>query len=154
MVQLRTLALEETFALRRAVLRGGDPTAEVLVATDALTHCRHLGAEDDGQVIATVTAFPCDPPGREHPAAWQLRFMAVDPAWQGRGIGHRLLQALLRDLADVGAELVWANARDSALGFYETAGFTVLPDSAFCSEATGLPHHVVELQLEQRGDRP
>jgi hypothetical protein len=41
---------------------------------------------------------------------------------------------------------VWANARDSALGFYERAGFTVAGDG-FVTDDTRLPHHAVVLDL-------
>ena len=48
----------------------------------------------------------------------QLRGMAVDGGQQGRGIGAALLTAGVERAAARGATAVWANARDSALGFY------------------------------------
>jgi hypothetical protein len=41
---------------------------------------------------------------------------------------------------------MWADARDSALGFYRRAGMEVVGDS-YITEATGLPHHTVVLDL-------
>ena len=46
-----------------------------------------------------------------------------------------------------GASLLWANGRDTALGFYERAGFTVVGDGYLMGES-GLPHHRVELELK------
>jgi predicted GNAT family N-acyltransferase len=43
---------------------------------------------------------------------------------------------------------VWARARDSAIGFYERAGFTVVGD-VFVDDATGLDHHLVVLELQR-----
>jgi predicted GNAT family N-acyltransferase len=43
-----------------------------------------------------------------------------------------------------GARRLWANGRDTALGFYERFGFRVVGDGIVLS---GLPHHRIELDL-------
>ncbi len=147
MVPIIPLELSQTLALRRAVLRGGDPDADVVVDTDRAPGCRHLGIVVDDEVVATLTAFPSSPPHHaQNPGAQQLRFMAVSPEHQGSGLGRALLLAMIDELWRAGATLIWANARDSALGFYQRLGFSVLAGSAFTSASTNLPHHVVELE--------
>jgi hypothetical protein len=42
--------------------------------------------------------------------------------------------------------VVWANARDRALAFYEREGFVVVGDG-FVDATTQLPHHVVVSRL-------
>jgi GNAT superfamily N-acetyltransferase len=77
--------------------------------------------------------------------------MAVDPAWRGQGVGRALMRAVA-DLAKTrGAEILWANGRDTALGFYTSIGFRVAGDG-FVDGEMHLGHHVVfagidELQL-------
>jgi ribosomal protein S18 acetylase RimI-like enzyme len=66
--------------------------------------------------------------------------MAVDPAQRGRGVGAVLLDAGLRRVIAEGADVVWANARDTALAFYRRHGFAVAGDG-FVDTTTGLPHH-------------
>jgi len=42
--------------------------------------------------------------------------------------------------------VVWARARDSALGFYEKCGFMAMGDG-FIDEPTNMPHHIVVTRL-------
>jgi len=66
--------------------------------------------------------------GRLHlnsPTEAQVRFMAVAPHAQGRGLGSTILQELERRARQAGAASIVLNARDIALGFYERHGYTV-----------------------------
>lgn len=59
--------------------------------------------------------------GRVHflsPTDAQIRFMAVDPAWTGRGLGGRILLALERRAQSRGANQIVLNARRPAIPFY------------------------------------
>ncbi len=74
--------------------------------------------------------------------AVQLRAMATAPDLRGSGLGGVLLEAGVARALAGGAGVVWANARDSALGFYERHGFSAVGDG-FVDPTTALPHHVV-----------
>ena len=66
--------------------------------------------------------------GRLHlnsPVEAQVRFMAVDPQWQGRGLGSSVLRELERRARAEGANSVVLNARRSAQRFYERHGYSV-----------------------------
>jgi GNAT superfamily N-acetyltransferase len=76
---------------------------------------------------------------------FQLRGMAVHPDRQGRGIGRLMLDGAFERLRLIEADVLWANARDEALGFYRTMGMEVIGDG-FLTE-TGRPHHTVVLDL-------
>ncbi len=136
-----------THDLRRRVLRDGDPAAEVRFPHDDDPGALHLGVVDAGELVAVATACPVPTPWREGRRAAQLRGMAVEPARQGRGVGRLLLDAAVARLVTAGIEVLWANARDSALGFYETYGMSVVGEG-FLTADTGLPHHVVLLDLQ------
>ena len=147
-VRVRPLVLEETIDLRRHVLRGGAADAVVRYATDDDPSTWHLGAVDEeGAVVATSTFFaePC-PLFPEKGGAVRLRSMAVAPGRQGQGVGVLVLEAALERLRDQGATVVWANARDSALGFYARCGFEVT-ERSFVEAETGLAHTVVARSL-------
>ena len=49
--------------------------------------------------------------------------MATAPELQGQGVGTRVLRTAVDLVASAGGTLIWCNARVSALGFYERAGF-------------------------------
>jgi thiamine transport system ATP-binding protein len=137
----------ETHELRRKVLRAGTPSDRVQLPGDEDVGTAHLAAVDAaGRVVgvATLVDAPCEP--RPGAPARQLRGMAVDPAWQGRGVGRMLLDGLAELARAEGAEVLWANARDTALGFYLRGGFIVAGEG-FVTTDTALPHHRVVLDL-------
>lgn len=131
---------DQTYPLRRAVLRAADPGADVLFECDHDPATFHLGVLDDDALVATSSWIP-------QGLSAQLRGMAVDPSRQGRGLGKSLLNAGYQRLRALGIESVWAHARDTALTFYTDAGFTVVGDG-FVTPDTGLPHHLVTLPLD------
>jgi [ribosomal protein S18]-alanine N-acetyltransferase len=62
--------------------------------------------------------------GRRPPFEYEVHTIGVDPAYQGRGIGRRLLNGLL-DFADGGA--VYLEVRtdnEAAIALYHSVGFT------------------------------
>ena len=67
--------------------------------------------------------------GRLHfnnPAEAQVRFMAVDPAARGRGLGSAILEEFERKARAAGATSIILNARSDAQRFYAGHGFVVL----------------------------
>ena len=67
--------------------------------------------------------------GRLHfntPAEAQVRFMAVDPPAQGRGLGGKILRECERRARLGGAKSIVLNAREDAQQFYLKHGFTVV----------------------------
>jgi thiamine transport system ATP-binding protein len=139
------LAAADTHPLRRAVLREGRVDASVVFEGDDEPGTLHLGLEaSDGTLVGVSTWLwrPCprEPGDRDR----QLRGMAVDTSRQAGGFGAVLLAAgVERAIAD-GATTVWANARDTALGFYERHRFEVL-EPGHVDAATGLAHHHIRL---------
>jgi GNAT superfamily N-acetyltransferase len=140
---------DETRELRRFVLRRGTPTDNVTFSTDDRPGTRHLAIRDDaGTVIATSTWFESEAPTAPGVRAVQLRAMAVHDDYQGRGLGAILIEAGTAYAMSLGAALAWANARDTALGFYTNEGFEVVGDG-FLTEDTRIPHHVVVRVLDR-----
>ena len=131
-VEIQRIAAADTYYLRARVLRDGD-SAAVRVPDDDLPGVWHLGARDSGALVGVASFYPRPCPLEAHVAATQLRFMAVDPAMQGRGIGRQLLDHALCELRKQKTGMLWANGRDTALGFYARLGFTVIGMGSFTS---------------------
>jgi ribosomal protein S18 acetylase RimI-like enzyme len=129
--------------LRRRVLRGGDPEASVVEPRDDEPTSLHLAGLIVDRVVVCASFFLAAYPSGVEGDAYQLRFMATDPAVQGRGYGARVLAEAERRLRDRGVTRLWAYARDTALGFYRSVGWTVVAGSEFLSVETALPHTVI-----------
>lgn len=137
-----------TRRLRNEVLRPGMDVDGVhwpaIEGGDAVTFAVR---DDDDAPLTTVTVIPAPCPWRPDDApAWQLRGMATAEAARGRGVGRLALDAAVAHVTDAGAALLWCNARDVALSFYERAGFVVEGDG-FLSEH-GIPHHPMSREID------
>jgi GNAT superfamily N-acetyltransferase len=72
--------------------------------------------------------------------------MAVDPSYQRGGVGRAVLAVAVDAARRAGAPLLWANARSTAVGFYERLGWRVVGPE-FETADTGLPHKPMLLDL-------
>ena len=140
-LEVRRATADEIFPLRHAVLRPGKPDSASVYGED--DSAVHISAWDDGTLVGCATVFP-DPwkgsdgwPADE--AAWRLRGMAVDPSRHRSGVGRAVLAAVVDAAMDGGAPILWANARTTALPFYEANGWVVAGEE-FVTADTGLPH--------------
>jgi thiamine transport system ATP-binding protein len=137
----------QTHPLRAAVLRNDTPSRELVLDGDDEPSTVHLGVRDrDGRLVAVSTWLRRPPPGDDGAPGVQLRAMATAPAVRGHGAGDVLLDAgIARARATDPDAVVWARARDSALGFYARHGFEII-EPGFVDETTARPHHVILLR--------
>ena len=137
-----SVALTAIMQLRVAVLRKGTPATECYYPEDAYPDVVHLGIIHDGNAVATSSWFMKECPEKHGVTAVQLKGMAVAESLQGAGLGALLIEAGVALANERGAEIVWARARDSAMGFYERLGF-VSTGTGFIDGPTAMPHHIV-----------
>jgi predicted N-acetyltransferase YhbS len=141
-VTVREGELSEVLPLRRMVLRPGQ---EVRPSDyDSSPGIRHVVAVQGDEVVGCATIYPSAHDGEV--GAWQLRGMAVAPDLQGKGIGAAVLRVAIDIARGAGAPLLWANARVTALGFYERLGFEVVGEE-YVYGPLELPHKLVRLAL-------
>ncbi len=111
-----------TRQLRRSVLRPTFLPGQPLPGDD-LPDAVHLGAFDGSSLVSACLIFPqaCAwQPGRP---AWRLRGMATDPAARGTGAGTAVADAAAEVARERGAELLWCEAREPAVSFYQRRGW-------------------------------
>ena len=135
--------------LRRRVLRGNSPTSNVEDPRDLDPTSLHFGGFLDDVLVVSASFFRSVSPVDPEATSYQLRYMATDFDAQGNGFGARVMSEARRALREVGAQELWANARDSALGFYQATGWTHIEGSEHLSPETQLPHTVIVLRLEE-----
>jgi GNAT superfamily N-acetyltransferase len=145
---IREIPVADVYALRRAVLRGGDADARVAWDEDEAPGAFHLAAFTEASGVPVAVASFSQQPIAARPAApaWRLRGMAVDQAHQGEGLGLALLRFAHDRLVRDGADVLWCNARMTAAAFYAKASFIVVSDS-FTDDETGLAHQQMLLDL-------
>jgi len=136
---------EACLELRRRVLReplGLDWSEADLVGEEEQ---RHFGLHEGGTLVACLVICP-----PEHGIV-KLRQMAVEVAWQGRGVGRKLLDDVMDLLREEGVREVELHAREAAAGFYERLGFEREGDRFL---EVGIPHWKMMRKVEPRSGRP
>jgi GNAT superfamily N-acetyltransferase len=141
-IQVREAAVEEILPLRKAVLRPMEPVEPS--EYDGFRDVHHFAAFIDGVVVGCATVFPSG--YDDLVAAWQLRGMAVERSRQGSGIGRLVLEPAIDHVRGAGGAALWANARTTALPFYEAMGFAAVGDE-FIYGPSELPHYRILLLL-------
>ncbi len=142
-IHIRPMTFLEVRPLRLEVLRAGMVNQTVHFEGDDDPTTIHLGAFDQDQNNVGVSTWMQRPfPLAEELKALQLRGMATAVNVQGQGIGALLLVAGQTYGREIGAHLIWANARDAALNFYNRHGYSTVGEG-FIETVTQLPHHKV-----------
>ncbi|MES2461758.1 MAG: GNAT family N-acetyltransferase [Armatimonadota bacterium] len=114
---------EALYDLRWRVLRDplGMERGTERIAEDFDADTVHFGAFDtDSRLVGCASLIPKD-------NGLQLRAMAVDPIWQGTGVGAAILKAAA-DIARETEQSLWCEARAHAVRFYERSGWAVESD--------------------------
>lgn len=73
--------------------------------------------------------------------------MAVDTQFQRRGIGRSLIVELFRRAKKTGATIVWADARSTAIAFYERCGSTAVGPT-YTDDVTGLVDRRITFRID------
>lgn len=113
-----TKELEGIISLRDKILRQPwDQKAET--ATDDLeeTSTNAFIEDQHGKIIA------CGRLQENENKLGQIRFMAVDEVYQGKGLGKLILSFLEEKGKKFSLEKIELHARENALAFYESAGY-------------------------------
>jgi len=140
-MHVEEVTVAEVRPYRVEYLRRGTASENVVFAEDDLAGTRHLAVRgSNGRLVAISSWNDAASPDRPGEPALQLRGMAVAPDHRRQGLGETLIVAGLALAVERRAAWVWANARDSALAFYTSAGFEVIGDG-FVTADTQLPHH-------------
>ena len=98
---------------------------------------RHIGAFLGGSLIATLLLVP----GETAASPMHMKQVAVEESFQGQGIGRQLVAFAENLLREEGIPGVFLHARQTAVGFYEKAGYTCQGE-AFLE--VGIPHLYME----------
>ena len=137
--------LKQTNALRSTVLSW----QQLEIAPDHDQRARHFVAQtNDGMIVGCASCGPAAFPEAALDGYSSMRFwgVAVSASYRGLGIGQALMRAVLARGSELAVDLVWANARNSALSFYTDLRFETIGDP-FTDALSGLDDRRVLLRL-------
>lgn len=145
MPKIRKISAEETFVVRHPVLRKGKPIASCHFDGDALPTTQHFGLYENDKIEGVISLFEKNNPLFEDNHQLQIRGMAVMENNQGKGFGKLLVTHAEELLKSQNAYLIWFNARENAVGFYQKMGYEIM-GNAFDIPDVGI-HYVMWKKL-------
>jgi predicted GNAT family N-acyltransferase len=104
---------------------------------DFLGDTIHMAAFLDSTIVGTVRLDLVKPT----PPTYEVRKMAVDPAYRKRGIGKSVLRAALLEIEQTEGNVVTLDSRESAVPFFESLGFELTGERIV--HADGVPNYVM-----------
>lgn len=88
----------------------------------------HLGVYDGAELVSIGSLFRMHSDKIAHAKQYRLRAMATDPKLRKAGAGRLLIQKACEECKARGAEVLWCDAREVALGFYAKLGFEMIDE--------------------------
>lgn len=125
-IKVKKITYLDTFPVRGAVLRQGKPIETCFFLGDDAEETTHFGLFDYEKLIGVASIFKVNNENFEQNNQFQLRGMAILSEYQGLGFGNLLLKEVCKFVATKKAEVLWFNAREKAVNFYQNFGFSVL----------------------------
>ena len=126
MIQIKEIKVEDTYAIRKTVLRK-NMTLSHKMPGDQDSDSLHLGVFDRNKLVCTGS-FMKNKRKELSGNQYQLRGMATAENCQGKGYGRLLLKEVDVFFKTKGIDVIWCNARVSAMEFYKKSGYEVIGD--------------------------
>jgi len=133
---------KDIYDIRLRILRANKPIECVMFPQDYEKGSFHLGKNIDDKLVGVLSYSINDfPIQTSNTNCYQLRGMAIEKEYAGKGIGQELCLFSEKILRVLKADFIWCNARTSAIGFYAKQGFSIFSDE-FEIEDAG-PHIIM-----------
>jgi ribosomal protein S18 acetylase RimI-like enzyme len=126
MHSIQKITATETYPVRHIVLRAGKPIESCQFDRDELVSTHHFGYYLNNQIIGVISLFEIKNEQFVAQKPFQIRGMAVLPTFQKQGIGEALVSEAEKFITTQKADLIWFNARTTAVGFYQKMGYEIL----------------------------
>ncbi len=143
MIQIREIKAEDTYQIRKKELRKNITLSEK-VPGDFDENTIHLGVFDLDELVCVATFMKTKSPAFRG-EQYQLRGMATEETHQRKGLGTAVLLEAEDILIKKDVDILWCNARVSALDFYKKLGYKTVGE-VFKIPQIG-PHYVMYKKL-------
>lgn len=129
MNETRLISSEQTYPLRLNVLwPHKNNLLECGLDVDDMEGTFHVGAFKYDEIVSIGTFLIQRNEKFKEEKQYRLRAMASSPSVRGENFGKKVIEFAIQELRYRKVDLLWCDAREIALGFYEKMGFTVVGD--------------------------
>lgn len=144
MIKIKEISATDTYPVRNAVLRKGKSIQTCMFPGDDLPTTKHFGIYNN-HLIGVLSLFENNNPVFKNLVQLQLRGMAILEDFQRHGLGEKLIKHYEEFLKSENETLIWFNARENAVVFYEKLGYQIT-GSVFDIEDVG-KHYLMFKEL-------
>jgi ribosomal protein S18 acetylase RimI-like enzyme len=123
MFEIKEISAFETIIVRHPVLRFGKPIESCRFDGDDLPTTTHFGLFYEDQLSAVISVFQAKNNLFPEVNQFQIRGMAVLEHHQKKGFGEALLKYCENQIRNKSGKIIWFNAREAAVGFYEKSKY-------------------------------
>lgn len=138
---VKFIPVDLTLDLRSRILRNGKPLPECTFPTDQVEGVFHLAFYVDEEITTIASFFPNNYKDNKE-LGYQLRGMATDLQYAGKGYGKQLIEFAVEYIKNTNAQYIWCNARSSAIKFYQKIGFELVSEE-FEMAGVGLHYEMI-----------
>ena len=120
---IKKISAEKTHAIRHPMLRQGRPIEDCVFDGDKDPKTIHLGAFIENKLVGVLSAYQKSTSAFEVKESYQIRGVAVLTTAHRKGIGRALMANIEHRLKQRKIDLIWLNARITAVDFYTTLAY-------------------------------
>ena len=123
-MEIKHYKASELLLLRRNVMRPNmESFDDVIYDKDNHPSAIHLGVENDGKIIACVSAYQENNPDLSQQIQYRIRALCVNENYRLQGIARMLFNKIIEEVTNKGAQAIWFTARTHLTKFYNSFGF-------------------------------
>lgn len=127
--ETKLISSKQTYPLRYSVLWSHKNSLnECGLDVDDMEGTFHVGAFKKKELVSIGTFLIQRNEKFKEEQQYRLRAMATSPVVRGENFGKKVIEFAIQELRNRKVDLLWCDAREIALGFYEKMGFTVVGD--------------------------
>lgn len=127
-IKINKISAKDTYNIRLAVLRKGLTIDDCVFDGDNNPNTFHLGLYYNNILTGIASYMVNNSKTFNKEKQLQLRGMAILDEFQGLGLGKHILKEAERISQEKQIELIWFNAREIAVPFYNRNNYTTIGD--------------------------
>lgn len=128
-MNIKKISSIETYPVRHEVLRKGKPIETCQFKGDDDEYTTHFGFFLEDKLVGIISIFKENNILFPESIQFQIRGMAVLEEFQGKGLGAELVKKAENHCLNFNTNLIWFNARENAVPFYEKLNYKIIGDS-------------------------